>query len=734
MKTIFLQRLCKLTFVLGTILVGCTNAFGQAWFPADTAWKGTGSFNWTFKARNGIRNDSGYSVAATKYFVNDRIRGFMEYLPAGYNDPANTNKTWPTIIYFPGCGEIQNGVMYIHPDGTPNYYYGMGRFFAQGNPPNLKHILNPVLNPSFPESRFNIGGAQQVLFTEIWQADQYVLDTLDGGVPSTQVTTSITAANTLRPTLYQSAREGSGFRYRIPVKNNERYQVVLHFVETVFNVAGQRVFNIKVNGGSTNPWDNGEFNGFDILGGWGAVPKNTARQQSLNVYVVDGYVNVLLQGTIGKAILSAIEIIQPRPGTGFPSMPTFIRDNGDYFSRVPKKTLGQSYNPATDPKEGFVILCMMQAGDPSVCENFFTFPLETDVDAVLAMAQRNYRVNTTKMYLTGMSSGGIISYSYPGSDIERARKLAAVAPVAATSGLTANQQAYNIVYGGTSLLAVVNENDIQPNGSNRWLTNKSATDLLTSVNNTAPVKVDIQFYDFIDGNLGTHNGWETAYFPEHPFWATNPRYVFTDPTPGGGPENYSLYEWFLLHQNQAAALPVLVKTFTAQRVDNGVDINWATSLESNSSFFTLERSSDGMRFNQLTMVPAAGNSSTERKYKYLDNNLPGSPYVYYRLTQTDKDGKKQVFGIRKVYIGTNGFEVRVYPTITTGSLTLEVQGVTSDPLTLRIVDLSGKLLKLQIIAPRQNRVSLDVSGLAKGMYIIHASNNVYQYTTKFVKQ
>jgi hypothetical protein len=199
-------------------------------------------------------------------------------------------------------------------------------------------------------------------------------------------------------------------------------------------------------------------------------------------------------------------------------------------------------------------------------------------------------------------------------------------------------------------------------------------------------------------------------------------------------ENYTLYEWFLLYQNLASPLPVLLKTFTATRINNTVELDWVTATEINSSYFTLERSIDGMNFNLLAKVDAAGSSVTEKKYRYVDHALPGSPYVYYRLSQTDKDGKKQIFGIRKVFIGNNGFELRVFPTLTTGTLNVEVQGVTSDPMNIRIVDLSGKILMQQVIAPRQNRLTMNVGKLARGIYILQADNSVHRFTTKFIKQ
>ncbi|HSF44588.1 MAG TPA: hypothetical protein VLA58_01215, partial [Chitinophagaceae bacterium] len=85
-------------------LVSDASAQGGVWDGNDTAWKGTNpSLDWVFRARNGVRidGDSGYYLpeqklaTRTKYYINDDIPGFMEYLPAGYNDPANSAKQYP---------------------------------------------------------------------------------------------------------------------------------------------------------------------------------------------------------------------------------------------------------------------------------------------------------------------------------------------------------------------------------------------------------------------------------------------------------------------------------------------------------------------------------------------------------------------------------------------------------------------------------------------------------------
>jgi hypothetical protein len=719
MDAIFLRNLCRL--VVSSVLVLFSSeilAQNFAWSPNDSTWKGVNGNNWTLRGRTGMVTDSG-RYYLTDYYVNDKIKGYLEYLPNDYD--KNTTTKYPVIIYFPGCGEIHNGVTYLHgPNGNPNYFYGIGRFFAEGNPP-------PV------DIRVNAGGTSRNYDGEKWWSETIneFKDSVVG--TSTTYTTTDNIANVGgKLELYQSGRTGTSFGYNLPARRSGQYVLKLYFAETTLTAPGN-VFDVIAEGNTILP-------AFDIVVAAGNHNKGHIYQTTVTVN--DGKLDLDFVATGGNvAKISAIEltaVMGSLPGDGFESLPTWLRDQGQYFSNIPLKTLGQNYPASGGPTQGVIVLCMMQSGEPVLCGQTSSVVGNPDVQAALDLAFRKYRVDPTRVYLTGMSAGGGVSYSFPGASLTNARTLAAVAPIAAVNTIMGNTtEGSNIINGGTAVLAVANYLDYNTNGSgaNAYDNNVQA---INNLNSFTPIKPrQVTFYTYTNNwqlpNSPHHDGWQRGYRWQNPDWDTRPA-VFTDLPASGTLEKYTLYEWFLLNQNLASPLPVLLKEFTATRVNGAVELDWKTSTEINSSYFTLERSVDGQNFSPLAKIDAAGNSVTEKKYQYIDNNLPGSAYVYYRLSQTDKDGKKQIFGIRKVFIGSNGFELKVFPTLTTGTLNVEVQGVTSDPINVRVVDLSGKVLMQQLIAPRVNRVTLNVSRLAKGMYVLQADNSVHRFTTKFIKQ
>jgi hypothetical protein len=84
-------------------------------------------------------------------------------------------------------------------------------------------------------------------------------------------------------------------------------------------------------------------------------------------------------------------------------------------------------------------------------------------------------------------------------------------------------------------------------------------------------------------------------------------------------------------------LPVKLVYFKASLNNKYVDLSWTTASEINNDFFTVERSSDAMHFEEILKKQGAGNSTSTLYYTATDLN-PITGYSYYRLKQTDYDG------------------------------------------------------------------------------------------------
>ena len=109
-------------------------------------------------------------------------------------------------------------------------------------------------------------------------------------------------------------------------------------------------------------------------------------------------------------------------------------------------------------------------------------------------------------------------------------------------------------------------------------------------------------------------------------------------------------------------LPVSLTSFTAQKQNDHTLLQWSTASETNSKDFIVQRSHDGNNWNKIGTVAAAGNSQSTTNYNYVDNN-PSAGINYYRLLQTDIDGKSSYSETRTVKFSTDSkaFSILVNP-------------------------------------------------------------------------
>jgi lipopolysaccharide export system protein LptA len=84
-------------------------------------------------------------------------------------------------------------------------------------------------------------------------------------------------------------------------------------------------------------------------------------------------------------------------------------------------------------------------------------------------------------------------------------------------------------------------------------------------------------------------------------------------------------------------LAVELESFSVSLVDNNLVVFWDCSSQFENDYFTLERSYDGVEFNDVGIVDGAGTTDQFLSYSFLDNQ---SKYemTYYRLKMTDYNG------------------------------------------------------------------------------------------------
>ncbi len=173
-------------------------------------------------------------------------------------------------------------------------------------------------------------------------------------------------------------------------------------------------------------------------------------------------------------------------------------------------------------------------------------------------------------------------------------------------------------------------------------------------------------------------------------------------------------------------LPVELINFSASMQSSLALLEWSTSSEINNDYFTLERASEDSEFKFFAMVNGSGNSTTLKQYILKDPN-PLTGVNYYRLSQTDYDGHKQVFP--PVFVRNNDSKtplasVNVFPNPVSGDFTLTYISPDEGFTFLEITDTKGtqvgkeKLNSIQGI----NVYKFRTDQLPRGIYFLSLSD------------
>lgn len=170
-------------------------------------------------------------------------------------------------------------------------------------------------------------------------------------------------------------------------------------------------------------------------------------------------------------------------------------------------------------------------------------------------------------------------------------------------------------------------------------------------------------------------------------------------------------------------LPVEWLYFTAIPYGNNtVKAKWTTATEINNNFFAVERSKEGIDFEQIGTVQGGGNSNITLNYVFYDEH-PFAGLSYYRLRQVDTDGKYSYSEIRSVYIGTFDL-ISIFPNPSKDFIQYVVASEEGGTIKVQIVDALGKeiLNKVEKIEKGTVKMKLRTANLSNGNYFLQLTS------------
>ncbi|MCP4440384.1 MAG: T9SS type A sorting domain-containing protein [Aureispira sp.] len=204
---------------------------------------------------------------------------------------------------------------------------------------------------------------------------------------------------------------------------------------------------------------------------------------------------------------------------------------------------------------------------------------------------------------------------------------------------------------------------------------------------------------------------------------------------------FTSFSPFVVRDNLNEDLPVEMLYFNAERLNaNEVQLDWATSSETNNKGFFIERMlEDETSFIELGFVEGNGTTTIPQYYNFLDNN--SYPKIsYYRLRQVDFDGSFQYSEIRAVKGSENNMaDIAIFPNPVDDLLNIRFYRLPENTqyVNIKILGINGQTIH-EFNSPIQSYQVLDINNMQNiplGVYTISIqTDSGFLAFKKFIKK
>jgi YHYH protein/Secretion system C-terminal sorting domain len=178
-------------------------------------------------------------------------------------------------------------------------------------------------------------------------------------------------------------------------------------------------------------------------------------------------------------------------------------------------------------------------------------------------------------------------------------------------------------------------------------------------------------------------------------------------------------------QYVSAPLPVELFDFSVRLINKKALLVWRVGTEQNVAQYEIERSDDAIRFDFVGKKTAEG----KLQYDFTDEKLVSGNY-YYRLKTIDKDGSFSYSTIVSVFM-EHGKSMLLHNNPANDLLTIQHNDALLDR-TIRIFDMTGKLVFSTILEQGSTMISLDVQTLYAGQYVINIADETQSISSKLI--
>lgn len=187
-------------------------------------------------------------------------------------------------------------------------------------------------------------------------------------------------------------------------------------------------------------------------------------------------------------------------------------------------------------------------------------------------------------------------------------------------------------------------------------------------------------------------------------------------------------------RNSLVQLPVILASFTGRLADGVVVLDWSTASEQNASHFEIMRSGDGVSFEAIGKVAAAGNSNQVVNYTFTDAQ-PLAGMNYYRLRMVDIDQRATLSRIVLIRQERAGRSITVAPNPVRDQVQVVWNRMPAGEYKIELVNSNGQLVKtIRTVVNSTNQVMVipREAGWLKGNYVLRLTTATERQVIKIV--
>jgi hypothetical protein len=177
-------------------------------------------------------------------------------------------------------------------------------------------------------------------------------------------------------------------------------------------------------------------------------------------------------------------------------------------------------------------------------------------------------------------------------------------------------------------------------------------------------------------------------------------------------------------------LPIQLLFCKVNNAGTSLILEWATASELNFDYFSVERSSNGTNFTEISRINGHGTTTERNDYKLLDNQ-PLIGKNYYRLKSVDFDGYSEYFDVVVAdYFGDRLFTISPNPS--EGSIiNFDFNFSPEENSTMIIYDYHGTIIELASPVNNQHIITFS-NRLKSGLYYAKIISKNFTAVEKFI--